>query len=186
LEAKVCVILVPFAPDPFPPLRDSYLEGITLSAIKRTTLLFWAAWLSAVATTNVLDGLQALGALPESFKFVSGNWHWIGQVMDPLGVPRGLQAALFAGAIAWEALGATLFWWAVASYRGRPLVQEKAAVAACGVNLGLWSAFQVLDEVFLAYQPEGVHRLIFVSQIATLLLLHLPCDETDAVGSAPR
>jgi hypothetical protein len=157
-----------------------------LSVIKRTTLLFWAAWLSAVATTNVLDGLQALGALPVSFRFVSGNWHWIGQVMDPLGVPRGLQAALFAGAIAWEALGATLFWWAVASYRGRPLAQEKAAVAACGVNLVLWSAFQVLDEVFLAYQPEGVHRVIFVSQVATLLLLHLPCDEAGAVGSAPR
>src|SRR3954451_390547 len=93
-------------------------------------------------------------------------------MMDPLGVPRGLQAALFAGAIAWGALGAALFWWAVASYRGRPLAQERAAVAACSVNLALWSAFQVLDEEFLAYQPEGVHRAIFVSQIATLALLH--------------
>ena len=144
-----------------------------MSVIKRLTLLFWAAWLSVVATTNVLDSLRALGILSASFKFVSGNWRWINGVMDPLDVPRGLQAALFAGAIAWEALGAALFWWAVASYRGRPLAQEKAAVAACGVNLALWSAFQVLDEVFLAYQPEGVHRVIFVSQVATLLLLHL-------------
>jgi hypothetical protein len=152
------------------------LEWITLSVIKRTTLLFWAAWLSAVATTHVFDALRAIGAIPDSFKFVSGNWHWINRVMDPLGVPRGLQVTLFAGAIAWEALGATLFWWAVASYRGRPLLQEKAATAACGVNLGLWSAFQVLDEVFLAYQPEGVHRVIFVSQLATLLLLHLLPD----------
>ena len=86
------------------------LEWITLTVIKRTTLLFWAAWLSAVATTNVLDGLRALGALPEAFQFVSGNWHWINRVMDPLGVPRGLQAALFGGAIAWEARGAVLFW----------------------------------------------------------------------------
>ncbi len=30
--------------------------------------------------------------------------------------------------------------------------------------------------MFLAYQPEGVHRMIFVSQIATLLLLHLLPD----------
>jgi hypothetical protein len=146
---------------------------INLSVTKRITLLFWAAWLSVVATTNVLNGLQALGSLPESFKFVSGNWQWINQVMDPLGVPRWLQAALFAGAIAWEALAAMLFWWAVATYRGRPLAQEKAAFYACGVNLALWAAFQVLDEVFVAYQPEEVHRLIFVSQIATLLLLHL-------------
>ena len=173
------------------------LPRTTLSVIKRLTLLFWAAWLSVVATTNVLNGLQALGSLPESFKFVSGNWQWINQVMDPLGVPRGLQAALFAGAIAWETLAAMLFWWAVATYRGRPLAQEKAAVYACGVNLALWAAFQVLDEVFMAYQPEGVHRLIFVSQIATLLLLHLlpgtahppgsiDTDETRADGLGGR
>jgi hypothetical protein len=145
----------------------------TLSGIKRTTLVFWAAWLSVVAATNVLDGLGAVGALPSSFKFASGNWRWINQVMDPLGVPRGLQAALFAGAITWEALAAALFWWAAAAYRGRPLAQEKATVYACSVNLALWAAFQVLDEVFLAYQPEGVHRAIFLNQIATLLLLQL-------------
>jgi hypothetical protein len=158
------------------------LERTTLSVIKRLALLFWAAWLSVVATTNVLNGLQALGVLPESFKFVSGNWHWINQVMDSIGVPRGLQAVLFAGAIAWEALAAMLFWWAAATYRGRPLAQEKATVYACGVNLALWAAFQVLNEVFIAYQPEGVHRVIFVSQIATLLLLHLLPDTAQQPG----
>jgi hypothetical protein len=153
--------------------------SIGLSLIKRITLLFWAAWLTTVVATNVLDALQALGELPESFKFVSGNWRWINQVMVPLGVPRWLQALMFIGVIAWEALGATLFWWAAASYRGRPLAEEQATLYACGVNLGLWSAFQVLDEVFVAYQPEGVHRAIFVSQIATLLLLHM---QSNAVG----
>jgi hypothetical protein len=145
----------------------------TLLGIKRISLIFWAAWLSVIVATNVLDALVAMGGLPNSFKFVSGNWSWINQVMDPLGVPRELQAVLFGGAIAWEALAATLFWWAVASYRGRPLVQEKATVYACGVNLALWATFQVLDEVFLAYKPEEVHRAIFISQVATLLLLHL-------------
>ncbi|HEX8202770.1 MAG TPA: hypothetical protein VF590_19995 [Isosphaeraceae bacterium] len=159
------------------------LEWITLTVIKRTTLLFWAAWLSVVAATNVLDALVASGVLTGSFRFVSGNWRWINQVMDPLGVPRALQAALFAGAIAWEALGAALFWWAVAAYRGRPLAEERPAVYACGVNLGLWSAFQVLDEVVLAYQPEGVHRVIFVSQIATILLLHLLHDPPRQPGT---
>lgn len=147
-----------------------------MGSIKRTILVFWAAWLSVVATTNILDGLRALHALPLSFKFVSGNWPWINRVMDPVGVPRALQAFLFTGAVAWECLGALLFWWAAVSYRGRPLVREKAAVLACGVNLALWSAFQVLDEVVLAYQPEGVHRTIFISQVATLLLLHLLPD----------
>jgi hypothetical protein len=159
------------------------LERVTLCVIKRGTLLFWAAWLSVVAATNLLNGLQALGMLPESFQFVSGNWTWINQVMDPIGVPRLMQAALFAGAIAWEVLGAMLFWWAVATYRGRPLTEEKVAVFACGVNLALWAAFQVLDEVFLAYQPEAVHRVIFISQMATLLLLHLLPNSKQQPGS---
>jgi hypothetical protein len=149
------------------------------------TLLFWAAWLSVVATTNVLDGLRALGTIPESFRFVSGNWGWINHVMDPLGVPRALQAFQFVGVIAWEALGALLFWRAVATYRGRPLAQESPAVLACGVNLALWAAFQVLDEVFLAFEPEAVHRVIFLGQLATLILLHVPPHDEPRPGVAP-
>jgi hypothetical protein len=152
----------------------------SLTGINRSLLIFWAAWLSVVVTTNTLDVLVAVEVLPSAFQFTSGNWRWINQVMDPLAVPRGLQAVFFAGAIAWEALAAGLFWWAAAVYRGRPLAQERAAIAACGVNLALWAAFQVLDEVFLAYQPEGVHRAIFLTQLATLLLLHLPPGKSPA------
>jgi hypothetical protein len=50
-------------------------------------------------------------------------------------------------------------------------VRSRPADSACGVNLGLWAAFQVLDEVLLAYPPEEVHRLSFVSRVATLPLL---------------
>ena len=159
------------------------MQQSPLLLIKRMVLLFWAAWLSVVATTNVLDALKASGALPDSFKFVSGNWRWINEVMDPLGMPRGLQAVQFGGAIAWESLAAILFWRAVATFRGRPLFEERATVIACGVNLALWGAFQVLDEVFVAYQPEAVHRVIFLSQIFTLLLLHLLTDRAQQSAS---
>jgi hypothetical protein len=148
------------------------LGGLDVTLLNRTVLVFWAAWLSIVVTTNVLDGLAALGAVPETFRFASGNWRWINQVMDPLSVPRGLQAFCFVAAIIWEVVAAALFWWAVATYRGRPLSRERAALSACGVNLALWAAFQVLDEVIIAYQPEAVHRMIFLNQLATLLLLH--------------
>jgi hypothetical protein len=109
---------------------------------------------------------------------VSGNWHWINQTMDPLGVPRWSQAGFFASAIAWECLASVLFWRALAAYRGGPLAEETETLLACGVNLALWAAFQVLDEVFLAYQPEGTHRAIFVSQIATVVLLYFPPSES--------
>jgi hypothetical protein len=156
---------------------------MTLFYLKRIILVFWAAWLSVVAATNVLNALQVWGVIPASFKFVSGNWAWISQTMDPLEIPRALQAFFFAGAIAWETLAALLFWWAAATYRGRPLEQEPATVWACGVNLGLWAAFQVLDEVFMAYQPEGVHRVIFVSQLISLLAIHLLPGPTQPVAA---
>jgi hypothetical protein len=146
-------------------------KWISLAGIARIALLFWAAWLSVVVTTNLLNVLVAVGALPHSFAFTSGNWQWINQVMDPLAVPRGLQAIFFAGAITWEALAAVLFWRAAYTYGGRLLGQEREVLAACAVNLALWAAFQVLDEVFLAYQPEQVHRAIFLNQIATIVLL---------------
>ncbi len=157
------------------------LTQITLATLKPRVILFWALWLTVVVVTNILNAVQALGMLPETFKFVSGNWQWINQTMDPLGVPRALQAFMFAGVIAWELLAALLFWRAFADYRNRPLAQERITIAACAVNLALWAAFQVLDEVFLAYQPEGVHRVIFGNQILTLLMLYvLPSGERES------
>lgn len=144
-----------------------------MAGIGRIVLFFWGAWLSVVVATNVLNGLQALSVISPDFKFVSGNWQWINQAMDPLGIPRGLQGAMFGSAIAWEALGAVLFWRALASYRGRPLTQERTTLLACGFNLALWASFQILDEVFLTYQAEAVHRVIFIAQIATIILLQL-------------
>lgn len=144
---------------------------LTIKTMKRGLLLFWALWLSVVTVTNILNCLQVLSLLPRSFKFVSGNWSWINRTMDPLDLPRGLQALLFAGAIVWEGLGAALFWRAAVAYRGRTLAQESAVVAACSVNLALWAAFQVLDEVFLAYPLEGVHGAIFANQLLTILVM---------------
>ena len=156
---------------PGPDVGNEMLRWIGLAAVKRATLLFWAAWLSAVTATNVLDALRAVEYLPRSFAFASGNWGWINQVMDPREIPRALQGVMFAGAIAWEALAAALFWRGAFSYCGGKLATEPATVLACGVNLALWGAFQVLDEVVMAYQPEAVHRVIFLNQLATIVML---------------
>ena len=155
-----------------------------MSFLRRGILFFWAAWFTVVVATNVLDALLALGVVPVSFKFVSGNWRWINRVMDPLDVPRGVQGFLFLGAMGWEGLAALLYWRALVRDRGRPLIQEVATLWACVVSLALWAAFQVLDEVFLAYQTEDVHRSIFVSQAATIvLLLLLPASSSRAMAS---
>jgi hypothetical protein len=97
--------------------------------------------------------------------------------MDPLGVPRWLQTLQFGGVIVWETLAALLFWRALGAFKNRNLRAERQVLAAFAVNLALWAAFQVLDEVFLAYQPEGVHRAIFTNQLLTIgLFAVLPHD----------
>src|SRR4029079_154289 len=60
-------------------IGETMVRWIDVKAIKRAVLLFWAAWLSVVVGTNVLDGLRALWALPQAFAFASGNWGWINQ-----------------------------------------------------------------------------------------------------------
>lgn len=152
---------------------------INIRVMKQGVLAFWAAWLSVVAVTNILDALKALGVLPATFAWTSGNFAWIEQTMKPLSTPLGVEAFLFFGVIIWEVLAAVLFWQATVSYRNRPLTEERVALIACAVNLALWCAFQVLDEVFLGFQPEGVHRVIFTNQIVTLLMLHLLPTESN-------
>ena len=75
-----------------------------LSAIRRGLLLFWALWLSVVTLTNVANALTALGSLPAGFVFSSGNWAWIGQTMNPLGVflaygPEAAHRVIFGNMI---------------------------------------------------------------------------------------
>jgi hypothetical protein len=48
------------------------------------------------------------------------------------------------------------------------------------VALALWCAFQVLDEAFLAYDAESVHRVIFIEAILTMIFLQLMPRESTA------
>jgi hypothetical protein len=143
----------------------------TLVTIQRGVLLFWALWFGVVAVTNVLDAGKALGWVPNRFAFTSGNWTWMESVMVPLHVPLGLQVFLFAGVILWETLCAVLFARAFAAFRGRSIEDETATKWALLVALALWAMFQLLDEVFLAFSPEAVHRVIFGNLLLTTLVL---------------
>src|SRR4051794_10220945 len=78
--------------------------------LKRGLLLFWAAWLTLVFLTNVLDAAKALGVLEESWAFGSGNYAFVTQTTSRYGTPAWLNALLFAGVIGWEGLAAALFW----------------------------------------------------------------------------
>ena len=107
---------------------DRRRAGLPAVLLKRGLLLFWAAWLTIVFTTNLLDGAKALGVLGESWAFASGNYAFMAQTTARYGTPVWVNAVLFAGVIAWEGLAAGLFWRASWAFRGDG--EGRAAVCA--------------------------------------------------------
>ena len=154
---------------------------ISWRLLKRGLLLFWAVWLSLVVATNVTDGLKALGVLPASFRFVSGNYEAILEVVAPFDPPAAVAGWLFAGVVVWESVSMLLFWWSGLTFQGVKAIERRGRlVAAFTVGLGLWATFQIACEALpsaLAYQIEGTHRGLFTAQLATLLAVVLLPDE---------
>ncbi len=140
--------------------------------LKRGLLLFWAAWLTVVLTTNLLDGAKAAGLLPEGWAFASGNYRFLAETTARYGTPAWLNGLLFAGVLCWEGVAAVLFWlaWGRSSGRG---AGRRTLYAAFTVGLGLWAAFLLADEVCIAYAVEGTHLRLFTAQLATLLAIEL-------------
>jgi hypothetical protein len=59
-----------------------------------------------------------------------------------------------------------------ALFRGQE-ESRRLRYAAFSVGLGLWSAFAIADELFIAYAVEGTHLRLFTAQLATLLAVEL-------------
>jgi hypothetical protein len=142
--------------------------GRHVAVLKRGLLLFWAAWLSLVFTTNLLDGLKAAGLLPESWSFASGNYRFMCETTARYGTPAWLNGVLFAGVVCWEGLAAVLFGLAGLRVRSRRL-----RYTAFTAGLSLWGAFVLADEVFVAYAVEATHWRLFTALLATLLAVEL-------------
>lgn len=139
--------------------------------MKRMLLAFWALWATVVFTTNVLDGAKALGMLDDSWTFASGNYRFIEKTTARYDTPHWLNALLFAGVIVWEGTTTLLFWlacWRFGTPRGRRFVN-----LAFTSGLGLWGAFLIADEIFIAYSLSGVHMRLLIAQLATLLVIEL-------------
>src|SRR5262245_19521993 len=110
--------------------------------LKSGVLLFWAAWFTLVALTDVFDALKAGRVVPAGWSLASGNWELMLKVTAVHGTPVAIVGLLFLGAIAWEVVAAVLFWraWAAGGRGG---------LAAFTVSLALWAAFTLADEIFI-------------------------------------
>jgi hypothetical protein len=144
---------------------------LTDRTLPRGLLFFWAAWLSLVTLTNVLDGLKALRVLPPAWAFASGNFAFMASVTAKYGTPQAVTALLFAGVVLWEALAAGLFWRAFAAYGSGPANAARAVRDAFTVSVALWAAFALSDEVFFVFDAEATHLRLFTAQLVSLLAI---------------
>ena len=86
-------------------------------------------------------------------------------------------AFLVAGVMTWEALSATLMWRAAVSLRHGVDQHASAAVdRAFTLALGLFAAFMLADEIWIAYTVEATHMRIFLTLLASQLAFHLLPD----------
>jgi hypothetical protein len=149
--------------------------AVGLTQLKRGVLLFWALWFTLVLATNLCDGAKTLGLLSPSWPFASGNYGFMASVTAKYGTPGWINGVLFAGVILWQLTATILFWRCVVTYRPQDARSLAAATTALAVGIGLWAAFAIADEFFVAYETgvEAAHLRLFVAQFVTLLGIHL-------------
>lgn len=149
---------------------NSPQSGKTIQAV---LLLFWALYFSFVLCSNSTDALKALGLLPANWVFASGNYALVQKVVGIYHSPVWLAGLFYTGVLVWQAVGAVLLWSAFAATVRQTQDYPLAAYRALTVTIGLWAAFILADEFFLAYDMSGLsatHFSLLIAEIGTLLV----------------
>ena len=154
----------------------STLIGLRL---KQLVLAFGAAFLGIVALTNLLDLLSAATS-PWTF-LNSGNTDYVASVVAVYSWPGWFDELVVLGALLIEGTGALLFVRALLRYRGGGTGAVEA-YQALAWNIGVWCAFIVGTEFFLAYGSEGTFReLLALALLMTVVVAVVP----DEVAQTP-
>ena len=146
---------------------------IDLPTLKLGLIVFWALWLSLVFLSNSLDGLKALGLLPQRWRFSSKNYGAVVKATSIYSAPEWLAGLLFLGVTAWQGLSGALFWRAFGSSLKSGVLGRPEVSTAFAISLGLWAAMILADEIFRTYDLARTHLLIFVAQVVSLLAMYL-------------
>jgi hypothetical protein len=141
--------------------------------LKLGLVFFWSLWITLVFLTNLFEGLKILGVLPEGWRFVSGNYKYVSEATSAYDFPHWVTGLLFVGVVFWEGLVVVLFWRAATRYAGSGSDAIGFVDTAFTVNIGLWAAFMFADELFRAYRQQTTHVLLLISQLVSLLAIHL-------------
>lgn len=155
------------------------MNGNSVYLLKRGTLLFWAMWFSCAWLSNFFDLLKHAEWISPYWTFVSGNFTFVQNVLSIYKLPTVVAEILFVGVLFLEGLIALFFWKAFLTFSpGQParLIWVNRAFT---LSAGLWAAFLVTEEIFIAYLYEQSHLLLFLAQLICLMMIHAIPHEED-------
>ncbi|MFC5410989.1 hypothetical protein ACFPMF_16840 [Larkinella bovis] len=151
-------------------------ERLTGWRIPLVLLFFWAMYLSLVLLSNTADALKALGILPPDAVFVSGNFGLIQKVVSIYHSPGWLAGLLYAGVLIWQTVGSLWLWQAFAATIRKTPNHLTVTYNALTMLIGLWAAFILADEFFLAYELPGLsatHFSLLIASVATAIAVRI-------------
>ncbi|WP_243060666.1 hypothetical protein [Nocardioides sp. SR21] len=145
--------------------------------LKQLVLLFGAVFLGIVALTNLMN---LVSAATTDWTFLnSHNTGYVESVVAIYDAPGWLDELVVLAALAIEATGALLFVRALLAYRGGGTGVTET-YQALAWNIGVWFAFIVGSEVFLAYDAEGTFRELLALALLMAVVVAVVPDEPTA------
>ena len=143
--------------------------------LKQVVLAFGATYLGLVALTNLVNLVSQVTGSRWVF-LNSQNAGYIATIVKVYGWPGWFDELAVLGAAVIEGVGALLFIRALMRYRGGRR-GESAVYLALTWNIGVWFAFIVGTEFFVAYPSESPFReLLALGLLMTVVIAVVPDD----------
>jgi len=151
--------------------------------LKQLVLAFGAAYLGMVSLTNLINFVNA--TTDSHWKFLnSQNASYIASIVKVYSWPGWFDELVVLGAFAIEGIGCFLFIRALQRYRGGRTGMFEAYRALLW-NIGIWFAFIMGTEFFVAYPSESPFReLLMIGLLMTLVVAIVPDDLSPTDGRA--
>lgn len=146
--------------------------------IKLLVLAFGGTYLAMVSVTNLVNFIASV--TDQHWTFLnSGNSDYIASIVKIYSLPSSFDHVFVLGAALIEGIGAALFIRALMRFRGNGLGVGEA-YQALAWNIGVWFAFIVGTEFFIAYPSESPFReLLALGLLMTLVVAAVP-DQVDS------
>lgn len=147
--------------------------GLDLAALKLALLVFWGAWFVLLFSSNLLAVLRAVHVLPPGEAGRQERYRAACLACERLQLPGWMPLLLFYALLIWQLLAATFFIIALSHALVRGVLDMSAIHAAFTIACGHSLALVLADEAFAQARRQPVHLLLVLTQLVSLLCLHL-------------